>query len=138
MQSSNLTVADAMTRDVITIGPDETLADAMSILADGHVSGLAVVDSRRRLIGVASTTDLLTAAAETSEDGRALVLATTTVGEVMSTRPLTVDPRTELREAALQMDYADVHRLFVERDGVLVGVVSRSDINRVYAAGRGG
>jgi hypothetical protein len=36
------------------------------------------------------------------------------------------------------MEYADVHRLFVEVDGVVVGVVSRSDINRAFAVGRGG
>jgi CBS domain-containing protein len=54
----------------------------------------------------------------------------------MTPRPLTVSPETDLREAALQMDYADVHRLFVELDGKVVGVVSRSDVNRAYASGK--
>jgi CBS domain-containing protein len=34
------------------------------------------------------------------------------------------------------MDYGDVHRLFVEENGELVGVISRSDINRAFAAGK--
>jgi len=55
---------------------------------------------------------------------------------VMTRRTLTVRPETELREAALAMEYGDVHRLFVERDGALMGVISRSDVSRALATGR--
>jgi CBS domain-containing protein len=34
------------------------------------------------------------------------------------------------------MEYGDVHRLFVERNGALVGVISRSDVSRALATGR--
>jgi CBS-domain-containing membrane protein len=110
----------------------------MTQLADSHVSGLAVLDGHKRLVGVISTTDILTAEAEAGDESeRVRALATTMVRDVMTPRPLTVAPETALREAALQMDYADVHRLFVEADGVIVGVLSRSDINRMFAAGAG-
>jgi CBS domain-containing membrane protein len=138
MRTSSPTVSQAMTRDVIAIGPDATLSEAMTQLADSHVSGLAVLDGHKRLVGVISTTDILTAEAEAGDESeRVRALATTMVRDVMTPRPLTVAPETALREAALQMDYADVHRLFVEADGVIVGVLSRSDINRMFAAGAG-
>lgn len=130
-------VRDLMTRDVISIAPDAPVARAVELLADAHVSGLAVIDHHERLIGVVSTTDLLNAEAEAGDDGaRERLFSVATVRDIMTARALTVSPDLELREAALQMDYGDVHRLFVETDGRLIGVISRSDINRAFATGR--
>jgi CBS domain-containing protein len=53
----------------------------------------------------------------------------------MSVRPLMVSPEAEVREAAQQMLYADVHRLFVASDERVVGVISTSDIARAVAQG---
>ena len=54
----------------------------------------------------------------------------------MTSPALTIGPDAELREAALAMEYGDVHRLFVEQGGELVGVVSRSDVSRALAVGQ--
>jgi CBS domain-containing protein len=131
-----LKVADVMTTNVVTIRADASLSEAVTRLADSHVSGLAVVDGRGRLIGVVSATDVLGAEAEAGDRSAPRLLETTVVREVMTPRPLTIGPELNLREAALQMDYADVHRLFVEFDGKLVGVISRSDINRAVGSGK--
>jgi len=136
-EPGRLRVADLMTRDVVTIRTDEPLADAVGRLADSHVTGLAVVDARHRLVGVVTASDVLNAEAEAGdEEARARLLSTGTVSDVMSRRPLVIGPDMDAREAALQMDYADVHRLFVELDDELVGVISRSDINRGFASGK--
>jgi CBS domain-containing protein len=131
-----LKVADVMTTNVVTIRADASLSEAVTRLADSHVSGLAVVDGHGRLIGVVSATDVLGAEAEAGDRSAARLLETTVVREVMTPRPLTIGPALNLREAALQMDYGDVHRLFVELDGKLVGVISRSDINRAVGSGK--
>ncbi len=137
MRPTELRAKDVMVKDVLTTDAHATLSEAVARLADGHVTGLAVVDLHHRLVGVISATDILNAEAEAPDDeSRVRLLSTTVVRDVMSPHPLTITPETELREAALQMDYADVHRLFVEVDGVVVGVISRSDINRVFAAGK--
>ena len=64
-------VADVMSRDVISISLDATLLDAAVRLADSHVSGLAVVDERTRLVGVITASDILgaEAEAEAEDDG---------------------------------------------------------------------
>ncbi|MGE0441854.1 MAG: HPP family protein [Gemmatimonadales bacterium] len=130
-------VRDVMTTDVVTIDPDAQVARAIELLADSHVSGIAVIDHHHKLVGVVSTSDVVSAEAEAGDDeGRSRFLATAVVSDVMTTKPLTASPDLELREAALQMDYGDVHRLFVEENGRLVGVISRSDINRAFAAGQ--
>lgn len=133
-----ITVGDVMTRQVVTIGPDAPLAEVVALLADAHVSGLAVLNGHHRLIGVISAQDILAAEAEASDHAaRVRMLENTTVREIMSTSPLTVGPELELRQAALEMEYADVHRLFVEVDGKVAGVLSRSDVNRAFARERG-
>lgn len=61
-----LRLRDIMTTDVVTVSPDLTLRDAMSLLSTRHVSGAPVV-SGTKVIGVVSLTDLAEFAA--SEPG---------------------------------------------------------------------
>jgi CBS domain-containing protein len=96
-----------------------------------------VVDGRGQVLGVLTTTDVLNAAAETAgSEERERLFDQTTVQEIMTPRPLTITPDTEVKEAAQQMLYLEVHRLFVEDDGRLVGVISQSDIVRAVALAR--
>jgi CBS domain-containing protein len=44
-----------------------------------------------------------------------------------------VAPTADVREAAQQMLYADVHRLFVTEGDAVVGVISTTDIVRAVA-----
>ena len=125
-----ITVADVMTREVLVLHSDTSLRDAVVYLANQHVSGAPVVDARGRMAGAISSSDIMQAESE------GLDLEQTAVEEVMTRHPLTVGPETALREAALAMEYGEVHRLFVEHDGALVGVISRSDVNRALAQGR--
>ncbi len=132
-----LTVADVMTRKVVTIGPDVPVAEAVTLLADSHVSGLAVVNGHQHLVGVVSAQDVLTAEAEVQDgETRARMLEETMVRDIMSVPPHSVGPDLELRQAALEMEYADVHRLFVVVEGKVAGVLSRSDVNRAFAQER--
>ncbi|MBX3148412.1 MAG: CBS domain-containing protein [Gemmatimonadales bacterium] len=135
LRGAERTVRDVMTSDVISIHPDQTVTELIGQLADTHVSGLPVIDSRRRLLGVVSTTDLLSAFAEAGDGEARERLMQQTARDIMTPRGLVVEPDLELREAALQMEYGGVRRLFVEYEGQVVGVISRSDINRVYALG---
>jgi CBS domain-containing protein len=130
-------VADVMTRNVVTVRNDATLSEALTYLATQHISGAAVTDFKQRLVGVLSHSDILEAEAEIAEpEARGRFLEETLVSEVMSSPALTIAPQAELKEAALAMEYGEVHRLFVEEGGNLVGVVSRSDVSRALAIGR--
>ena len=130
-------VAELMQRNVRTIASEACVAEVVLSLADAHVSGLPVVDKNGRMIGVVSATDILTAEAEAESQrvGREL-LEETSVREIMTARPYTVAPDEDVREAARQMLYADVHRLFVAEGDCLVGVISTTDIVRAVATGK--
>ena len=132
-----MNVAELMETDLQVVPDDHTVAEAVVILAEGHIRGLPVVDRHNRMVGVLSTSDVLEAAAECADaDERNALFERTIVAEVMTPRPKTISPEADVKEAAKQMLELEVHRLFVERGGELVGVISQSDIVRAVATAK--
>jgi CBS domain-containing protein len=126
-----------MQKDVKVVRPDVSVADVIASLADAHVSGVPVVDRHGQMLGVISSTDVLTQEAEAQDtDARTTLLESTMAQDIMTPHPLTIDPNADVREAAREMLYAEVHRLFVVQHGRLIGVISTSDIVRAVATGR--
>jgi len=130
-------VADLMQQPVVTVELDTPVRDAVVALTDDHISAVPVIDRAGRMVGVVSSTDILTAEAEAEDDtARESLFAATPVRDIMTSRPLTVSPETAVKDAAQQMLYAEVHRLFVVDEDRVVGVLSTSDIVRAVATGR--
>lgn len=148
------TVADVMSRDPITVKPQTPIKEAIKILAEQRISGLPVVDDAGSLVGVISETDLLwqetgvepplyimfldsvifleNPARHEQELHKALGQ---TVGEVMSTNPVTVESAQPLRKAAKLMQEKSIRRLAVVNDqGKLIGILTPGDIVRAMAA----
>jgi CBS domain-containing protein len=137
-------VLDAMSTDVLTIGPDESLKAAARMMLARGVSGLPVVDTENKLIGIVTEADFVRQEAERSLHGRRRLLDTVfgdrdarehgeTVGDVMTPSPLVVTADARIAEAARIMNERLVKRLpVVDSDGVLIGIVSRADIVAAY------
>jgi CBS domain-containing protein len=122
-------VAELMQTNLKTISADATVADAVDALTEAQVSALPVLDRLGRAVGVVSTRDVLRA--ETlceTPDVRERLFEKTLVLEIMTPWPATIDPDGDVRQAAQEMLYLNVQRLFVEFDGALVGVISQTDI----------
>jgi predicted transcriptional regulator len=130
-------VNELMQRNVQTVADDEALNEAIGALTSSHISALAVVDRTGQMVGVLSSTDVLTSEAEAGNaSAREELFENTVVGDIMTRHPLTVSPNTQVREAAQQMLYAEIHRLFVVEDQRVVGVISTTDIMRAVATGK--
>ena len=124
-------VADVMQTQLRTIRGTDTVGDAIALLAENHVSGVPVVDDHGRLAGVLSSSDILETLAEHVEPAaRESIFDEMLVQEVMTPRPQTITPDAHVKDAAQRMTYLEVHRLFVEDEGRLVGVVSTTDLVR--------
>lgn len=54
------TVRSLMVREVVTIPPTATVAQALALFADGRFHALPVVDEAGALVGLLTTTDLVT------------------------------------------------------------------------------
>lgn len=130
-------VAELMHTDVVTIAPESSISDLVRLLADTRVSGLPVVDPTGRVVGVVSATDVLQAAGEQDDTkARSTMFEHTMVRDIMTPNPQVIAPDANAREAAQQMLYSEVRRLFVEDQGRLVGVISQTDIAHAVGLGR--
>ncbi len=122
-----ITVADFMTRELVTMKESDDLALAESILRLGGIRHLPVV-RERKLVGLVTQRDLRRAGAsgQTSRERQAL--------EIMTKEPTAVDPRTPLVQAARLMLRHKYGCLPVcETDGTLVGIITESDFVRFAA-----
>jgi CBS domain-containing protein len=136
-REGSMKVAELMQRQVKTVGADSTVSEAIVSLADAHISGMPVVDGTGKVIGIISTTDVLAAEAEAGDQkARQALLDDTPVREIMTPRPYTIGPNEDVREAACQMLYGDVHRLFVAEGEKVVGIITTTDIVRAVATGK--
>jgi CBS domain-containing protein len=130
-------VSELMQTDVQTVRPDVVVNDAVVSLAESHITGLPVVDGGGRLVGVISTTDILASEEEVEDqEAREELFEGTLVQDLMTPRPLTIASDATVKEAAQEMLYADVHRLFVVEQERVVGVLSTTDIVRAVATGQ--
>ncbi|HEX2611303.1 MAG TPA: CBS domain-containing protein [Gemmatimonadales bacterium] len=130
-------VRDLMQREVKTVHPDDSVNDVVVTLTDAHISAVPVVDGTGHMVGVISSTDILTSEAEARDEvEREALFQQMIVRDIMTRRPLAVSPDADVREAAQQMLYAEVHRLFVTEGDKLTGVISTTDIVRAVANGQ--
>ncbi|HSI92067.1 MAG TPA: CBS domain-containing protein [Jiangellaceae bacterium] len=138
------TVADVMTTDVVTVRATTTFKDIARQIAERRVSAVPVVDGEGQVLGVVSETDLLRKeeylvpwrsrrlAHRGSRAERAKALGTV-AAELMTAPAVCVTMGASLPMAARLMTDHDVTRLVVlNSDGRLAGIVSRSDLLRVY------
>ncbi|MEZ5174818.1 MAG: CBS domain-containing protein [Acidimicrobiia bacterium] len=138
-------VSDIMTTDVSTIGTEASLKEAAMVMVNAGVSGLPVVDDERRVVGIITEADFVSAEAERSWGhqrrrllanlfGEAKRTVASQVSDVMSVAPHTIDRESSVTEAARRMTDLGVKRLpVVTPDGTLEGIVSRADVMGAFA-----
>lgn len=125
------TVESLMSSCPVVVSEDETVAGVAELLAGYEISGLPVVDSRDRLVGVISETDLvrLRGSSLPWTGWHGLI-----VRDLMTKPARTIAGSSSLDEAARQMTAEGVHRLVVVDDAQTpIGVISGSDLVREIA-----
>jgi CBS domain-containing protein len=136
--------ADIMTREVICVRPDETIDAAIDLMLSKHISGLPVIDDKRRLVGMLTEGDLLRrpeigtqrerspwrdAFARTRGQARNYVQSHgERVKDVMTQTPVVVAEDTPLDEIVQLMETRHIKRLPVTREGEVIGLVGRADV----------
>lgn len=116
------TVRDAMTPNVRSAAPTDSLADAAQTMKQEDVGSLPVVEDDR-LIGILTDRDIVLRAVAERVDPQSI-----NVGDVASRDLVTVEPDQDLDEALVLMARHRVRRLPVVEDGRLVGMLAQADV----------
>jgi CBS domain-containing protein len=120
-----------MTREPAVLPAGTSLEKAAETLERRRISAVPVVDGDGRAVGVISRRDLLRAGKLERPEGRKVAewrLPDQTVDEIMTKELLTVPPSTAIGEAASLMLDRHVHRVFVEVEHSLRGVLTTRDV----------
>lgn len=150
---SQIRVRDLMTTQVITVKPTDTLRRAVLKMAVDNVSGAPVVDNRNHVLGMLSQTDILrlilkyqqkldsgtggeellnesfdSDTADAALNSISAEFANMKVEDVMVRTTIYTTADARIIEVLKMMMSADIGRLPVLEQGVLVGTISRSDI----------
>ncbi|MCX6697967.1 MAG: CBS domain-containing protein [Methanoregula sp.] len=109
-----------MTADVVHVQIPGNRDDVLKILKRTGISGVPVIKNKK-IVGIITRKDLLRNPEETQ------------LGLLMTTKPITIGPGADIREAARLLITHKVRRLPVVEDGILVGLISVADIIHAIA-----
>lgn len=135
------TVRGAMTSDVVTVHPDDPFKQVVQVLAGRGVDAAPVVDENGVLLGVVSGSDLtchdeeappLPSLVHKQARQHARKARGRTARELMTAPARTLGPDALVVEALHDMAHHRVGRLVVVEAGTVVGILTRSDVLKVY------
>lgn len=140
-------VKNVMTKDVLTVRPDEKVDKVARLLVDNRISGVPVVDDQHRVVGIITEKDLMIKATElkvpfylTLFDSIIFLenpirfnndlkkYTATYVKEAMTEKVVTVSEDFPISEVVPLMQKKQINRVPVVRHGKLVGIITRNDI----------
>lgn len=113
-------VRDYMTSDVVHVEIPGNRDDVLKILKRTGISGVPVIKNKK-LVGIITRKDLLSKPEETQ------------LGLLMTSKPVTIEPDMEMKEAARILVTKHIRRLPVVEDNRLVGLLSVADVIHALA-----
>ncbi len=119
-------VKEVMTREVVTLRPQQPFAQALALLAQHRFRHLLVTDPDARLAGVISDRDLLRCMSREAD------LAGVTVADIMWAAVVIVQPDTPLSEAASQMLSRRINCLPVVENERVCGILTSTDLLQTF------
>ena len=116
-------VEDVMTTDVMTCRDTDMLVDCATMMKELNVGAIPIVDEDNNLVGIITDRDITIRAVT-----RGIDLYNAQVGDFMTPSPITVEPETNVEDAAEMMADNQIRRLPVVKNGRIVGIVSLGDL----------
>ena len=126
---NKITVADYMTRRLVTLTKDTNVIDGIKKLMDHKITCAPVVDERGHLIGMFSEKDGMNVFLESvynqGMSGK--------VGDYMTSGPVSVSAESSIVDLAKKFQESSVRSFPVFQDTELVGIISRTDLLKALA-----
>jgi acetoin utilization protein AcuB len=135
-------VKDRMSLNPVTITTDASLKDALDLLWGKPFRHLPVLDENGKLVGVVTEKSLISASPTPATTLSVFevdhILSRIKIGQVTHNSIITVGPDLPIEEAARMMIDHGIGCLPVIEDDRLIGIISDTDIFRVFVEGLGG
>ena len=107
---------------VVTVGPEDSIREALKRLAEHNIGALVVVDGQGGLAGIVSERDIVRALARTE------AILAEPIAAIMTRNVIIGTPQDDLVAAGTTMTESHIRHLPVVEGGRLVGIVSIGDI----------
>jgi acetoin utilization protein AcuB len=127
-----LRVRTWMTRNLVTLSPETSVAEALSLCRERRIRHIPIV-KEGRLVGIVSDRDLRDASPALGDADRASTLQEIRLGDVMTREVSTADPQDPIENVAQEMYELKIGSLPVvaeEDEEKLLGIVTSSDVMR--------
>ncbi len=118
-----------MTREVVTLGPEASVAEAWGLCQELKIRHLPVVEGGR-LVGLVSDRDLRDVSPPRGSGGERETLGWVRLRDIMSTDLVTIHPLDTIEHAAREIYDRRIGCLPVVAEGELVGIITSSDMMR--------
>jgi len=125
--NDSVLVGDAMSREVLTVGPGHTLREVAQLLAKAKVGSAVVHDTDGAGIGIITERDILRAVAASDD------VDIETAGSHQTTEVVFATPAWTLVEASDAMRRGGFRHLVVLDGGEVTGIISVRDIVKAWA-----
>jgi len=119
-----LRVSDIMTRHVISVGPETTLAAIAKVMIDNDI-GCVLVMEENKPIGIITERDIVKAVSQKQNPLKVKAK------DIMSSPLITITPDATISEASRKMAKHKIERLPVMLGNKLVGIITTRDIIKV-------
>jgi len=130
MQVESHLVEDLMQKNVIAVDFSVSIKDAATMMTDANV-GCVIITDGTSPIGIVTERDIVQRVI--SKD----LPLSTLVSRIMSTKLITAKPDYTFWELAQLMKTNSIHKMPVEKDGNLVGIVTATDLVRANSLASG-
>jgi acetoin utilization protein AcuB len=128
-------IGERMTHPVITVSPDDPIAEVLSMMRKEHIQRAPVIRNGK-LIGIVSKEDLLNAspspATSLSVFEMSYLLSKITVKDVMTQDVLTIEENMPVEEGACIMADNKIGGLPVMRGDQVVGIITETDLFKIF------
>ncbi len=128
-----MTVSEYMTKHPIICKDDDSIYSVLETMEKEAIHHLPVLDADGMLVGVISEKDIITAVPDLSSrpslSKMAYLISRLSVKDVMNSEVATIDLDATIESAAKEMFDKEISSLpVVDKDGVLEGLLTKSDI----------
>lgn len=129
-----LQAKDIMTKEVVKVSPEVSLTKAKALFSQHKIRHAPVVKDRK-LAGIVSLTDIQRMSfndtyGDEELDADLAMSDMLTVGQIMKTKPVTIEPEADIKAIAQVLTNAEFHALPVVKGDELVGIVTTTDVIR--------